>query len=747
MSSTSALSPPHFISVVRLADASTSSTTPAGDGDDASGKKLRVATFAVQIATKSNAKNYVAKCRNGLQNRKIKEKKKKVKKVKKNGDKDDDEEEEEEEEEEFYESLFRVKRQFPDDFLSLRNQLRRAYPGCVVPKLLFSSNENSEREYSERDAEVFLRRCCESPTIAASRMLETFLTEGATSFTSAARSSELNEEVFDALAEDADVRAVKEEQERRGRFSASAWFASLFNNGGGGKSSSDGVGAKERKYTRTRHSVLKDEDPTYLQVITYASKLDEQCEAFVRSAELYIDQLERRLNATKLRDLGDAALKMGQSEEGWGKALQKRSKNYSLGYTLHALSDCAESMTFTGTASELKACEALRSLVPCFEDCRQRVEAIRETFEDRTTALLHYQIACDVYDEVIETHGRAVANTHPECLEADAKRERRRKAYDLIVERTREEYPRWHASIGVDMTRSLRTFAKTRAALCRRDAECWEMMLRDPVEGDEMKMDDGVGSDRRLEKFEVEATAGEDGREQSRGKLLSTKEKLLLEKNARRIRRMEKRRKKEEREVLRTWKREAKAAIANGQNVPEMPKFKENNEHGKNNNNNNNNDNSDRIKSSESNGNAANRNEERAKDVSCRKGDDSSATSSSFSSSSSSFMPSSATTTATKTTSSSLFNSVEESLKQEMNVSAESSDDANYSSNVTKADERKQQQQQQQQEKPIQKVLLSRPPPEPLVAVKTEEASISEGLASIKIAAAAEDENDSEWSD
>ena len=81
-------------------------------------------------------------------------------------------------------------------------------------------------------------------------------------------------------------------------------------------------------------------------------------------------------------------------------------------------------------------------------------------------------------------------------------------------------------------------------------------------------------------------------------------------------------------------------------------------------------------------------------------------------------------------------------------MSAESSDDANYSSNVTKADERKQQQQQQQQqEKPIQKVLLSRPPPKPLVAVKTEEASISEGLASIKMAAAPEDENDSEWSD
>ena len=57
--------------------------------------------------------------------------------------------------------------------------------------------------------------------------------------------------------------------------------------------------------------------------------------------------------------------------------------------------------------------------------------------QDRTTALC-MQIACDVYDEVIETHGRAVANMHPECLEADAKREIRRKTYDLIVERTRK---------------------------------------------------------------------------------------------------------------------------------------------------------------------------------------------------------------------------------------------------------------------------------------------------------------------
>ena len=80
-------------------------------------------------------------------------------------------------------------------------------------------------------------------------------------------------------------------------------------------------------------------------------------------------------------------------------------------------------------------------------------------------------------------------------------------------------------------------------------------------------------------------------------------------------------------------------------------------------------------------------------------------------------------------------------------MSVEVSEGANYAPNVTKGEEQ-QQQKQQQQEKSSQKILLSRPPPEPFAAVKTEEASISEGLAAMKMAAAAKDENDSEeWSE
>ena len=52
-------------------------------------------------------------------------------------------EEEEETEEEEYESLFRVKREFPDDFLSFRNELRKAYR--VRGAETVSSSESTRR--------------------------------------------------------------------------------------------------------------------------------------------------------------------------------------------------------------------------------------------------------------------------------------------------------------------------------------------------------------------------------------------------------------------------------------------------------------------------------------------------------------------------------------------------------------------------------------------------------------------------
>ena len=90
--------------------------------------------------------------------------------------------------------------------------------------------------------------------------------------------------------------------------------------------------------------MLKDEDPAYLQVITYASKLDEQCDAFKVKCESYINQLERELNATKLRELGEAALKMDKAKKG-GVNLYKDVRKI-VGKHVDAFSDCAQSMTF-----------------------------------------------------------------------------------------------------------------------------------------------------------------------------------------------------------------------------------------------------------------------------------------------------------------------------------------------------------------------------------------------------------------
>ena len=120
--------PLHHVTVVRLLDAAMSAETPS-----------RKAFFSVQITTKSNAKNYVAKCRNshsgggssnsssgggGSRNGAS------TKEKKKNANDADPAPNAIE-----YESIFRVKRRFPDDFVSFRKQLRAAFPGCVVPKI------------------------------------------------------------------------------------------------------------------------------------------------------------------------------------------------------------------------------------------------------------------------------------------------------------------------------------------------------------------------------------------------------------------------------------------------------------------------------------------------------------------------------------------------------------------------------------------------------------------------------------
>ena len=228
-----------------------------------------------------------------------------------------------------YESIFRVKRRFPDDFVSFRKQLRAAFPGCVVPKIFRrrrrrrrrmgsssaaasappwntddddddenndSTNDNERYTFgnddkddaandgsratwsfattvttsggrcgndwslsspdSEHDAELFLRRCCESPTIAASRMLETFLTEGvfvAADVTSSAGISfeaegELKEGFWNALAEDADESGEGRAREKRAIFTVGVVRIVVSNGGrsGGntGRSGSNGGGAK-----------------------------------------------------------------------------------------------------------------------------------------------------------------------------------------------------------------------------------------------------------------------------------------------------------------------------------------------------------------------------------------------------------------------------------------------------------------------------------------------------------------------
>ena len=61
---------------------------------------------------------------------------------------------------------------------------------------------------------------------------------------------------------------------------------------------------------RTTESVLKDEDPQYLQVIEYTKKIEDQILGFRNAAKLYIKQLQNRVNSTQLHELGTAATAM-----------------------------------------------------------------------------------------------------------------------------------------------------------------------------------------------------------------------------------------------------------------------------------------------------------------------------------------------------------------------------------------------------------------------------------------------------
>jgi hypothetical protein len=91
--------------------------------------------------------------------------------------------------------------------------------------------------------------------------------------------------------------------------------------------------------TRTTTSVLKDEDPQYLQVMEYAKKIEDQIIGFRSSAREYMKQLEQRVNATHLHELGKSARAMGECESGWGRPLARRSKCTALGHVLVAFAD------------------------------------------------------------------------------------------------------------------------------------------------------------------------------------------------------------------------------------------------------------------------------------------------------------------------------------------------------------------------------------------------------------------------
>ena len=141
-----------------------------------------------------------------------------------------------------------------------------------------------------------------------------------------------------------------------------------------------------------------------------------------------------------------------------------------MGLTLSAMGDCTDRLTGSN-AHELRAIELVKLLKPHFKDFLRMIAAVRETFQDRAEALLKYEILSDKYDAVISEKGRSVATTDPECLRAEALREEAKSAYDVIVDRMKDELPRFHGDIGQGLTTALQQFAAAQAELARQGEE------------------------------------------------------------------------------------------------------------------------------------------------------------------------------------------------------------------------------------------------------------------------------------
>ena len=400
---------------------------------------------------------------------------------------------------------FSVQRRFAD-FVWLRRRLRELYPGAILPALPSpkaaegpeSITVDLEGELARRVVarlKTFLERLCDHPLVYNSPTLLCFFTEG-------------NGEAF---------RAARSAGGSAGKPAIGGFGASR----GGARSSTESPASQHPPSlvvlpssssssssswfgwgsSRTVESVLKDEDPQYLQIVEYTKKIEDEAVNIRRAAKLLVAQLRHRVNSTQLWELGVAARAAGECENTWGRPIARRSKCVELGLTLSAMGDCAERLT-GADAHELRAAELVRQLKPHFKDFLRAVGGVRETFQDRAEALLEYEILSDAYDAVISAKGRSVATTDPECLAAEARREEAKATYDAIVNRMRDELPRFHAEYGAGLVLAMQRFAAAQAELARAEAESWEMMLRaggggggdGGDEGDERDGGDGVGS-------------------------------------------------------------------------------------------------------------------------------------------------------------------------------------------------------------------------------------------------------------
>lgn len=354
------------------------------------------------------------------------------------------------------------------DFEWLHLAVRNKLPGCIPPPLPEKiASGRFEQEFVEQrmsDLGRFINKMANNPLVQPLPELTAFLTE-----TSAA--------VWDNRAAWYEKGTVAKVMS-----SMSSWFNQM------------SVTAEGAYFSKGIQTVIKAEDPEYLDVVDYFVNLEGRL-MLMRDNVARLSRAYMSLGAL-WGEFGAQAVAVGATEEASGmsgmgggdsEASQGGQVNSRLSHAFLQLGDAAESLH----APWVKSTKGMMQLL-IGRICEYLlvVGAVKEAIDERANALIEYQSACCVYDDKVQAMARLVQKaagqrlpsaapsrevaTHElDVANAAAKRDDAKHRYDSICERMKVELPRIYAGLSVDLNEAFGNFLAVHSQLSTQTAAAW----------------------------------------------------------------------------------------------------------------------------------------------------------------------------------------------------------------------------------------------------------------------------------